>query len=114
MSGSKTYQILPMKTNRQLQAEVRLKGIGKWGKKVLMELYDIGEEYSVDFKFISEGTKIPRKNLSKVMKPLREAGLVLYARGLINEDGDTMGSGYQITEAGMAVCDNMPYDEEDW
>jgi len=55
-------------------------------------------EYCYTFAFWSD-LKLDKKTLSKEFKGLREMGLVEFHKGLFNEDGETIGSGYRIVYA---------------
>lgn len=67
---------------------------------------------SIDFDFrflsfagISEISDVDIKDIPDAVRNLARLGLVEYARGLLNEDGNPQGSGYGITDAGYAAID---------
>lgn len=54
-------------------------------------------DYCYPFYYFND-LKLSRKELSKEFKILREAGLVYFANGLMDEEGMVRGSGYGIDD----------------
>ena len=51
-------------------------------------------EYCSNYGHLERETGYDRATLKKTIKELREAGLVEYVRGLMNDDGEVCGSGF--------------------
>jgi hypothetical protein len=62
-------------------------------------------EYYVPFLPIMRATGLGRKIVRKNIRFLARQGFAQYARGLVDEDGVFMGSGYSITNAGKNQVD---------
>lgn len=60
-----------------------------------------GEEYFVYFRAF-EKSGFSREVARAICRDLRDEGLAIYGRGLMNEDGDMCGAGYAITSKGRA------------
>lgn len=56
------------------------------------------DEWCYPFSYFDD-LNLSKKELSKEFKILREAGLVEFERGLINEEGYTAGSGYCLNDS---------------
>jgi hypothetical protein len=76
--------------------------------------YDIlskmDSDYCYPFRYFDD-LKLTKKELSKEFKILREADLVFFANGLMDEDGNVCGSGYGIDSMDKAKVDKLI---EDW
>jgi hypothetical protein len=78
--------------------------------KLLKNLYEAsryGEEgFCYGYNSIDDGLgEFDRKVLVKNMRRLRKLELALYQKGLFTEDGEVAGSGFSITDAGKAYCE---------
>ncbi len=49
------------------------------------------------------GHTLPREDVRRTVRHLARKGLATFGRGLCTEDGEFAGSGYAITDAGMAA-----------
>lgn len=63
------------------------------------ECYD---DYACGYDSLEDWTDLERKELKPLMIDLRNKGFVTYERGLMNDDGETAGSGYLITYKGKS------------
>jgi len=64
-----------------------------------------GEWNYVNFKTLSEDTKMDRSEVRRIVRHLTRKGLAEFAKGLWTEDGDPYGSGYCITAKGIVVLE---------
>lgn len=64
-------------------------------KKMLKNLLESAYDYYYGYWLVGEGIE-DKKAMKKEMKGLREMGLVDFKRGLMNDDGEVCGSGFQI------------------
>lgn len=68
-------------------------------KKILEKALWVYGHYGSDMSYFGYSTLMDigtKKELQPEMKVLRGLGLLTYARGLMNEDGEVCGSGYSI------------------
>lgn len=65
------------------------------------------DEHCVTFDYISEESKVPVKELPKIMKSLRSKGLVEFYRGLVTEDCQVAGSGYCLSSLGRELVEKL-------
>jgi hypothetical protein len=64
----------------------------------IIEAFLEDDEYAYPYRYFEEKTGEPRERIKKIMDELRiNAGMVGYVRGLINEDGEVVGSGFELT-----------------
>lgn len=77
-------------------------------RKVLQVLYDVTDsfgEYCISFAWISDDSKLNRKEVQVACRALKSKGLVMFYRGLMSEEGQVAGSGYCISQKGKAyIC----------
>jgi hypothetical protein len=71
-------------------------------RKILAALAD-NEGYFFGFATLMVETKMERREVRRIVRHLARRGLTEYAKGLWNEDGEPCGSGYRITDLGMAA-----------
>ena len=62
-----------------------------------------GEERCFYFRSIEEYTGFPRSRVRRAVRRLAKIGLAEFQRGLFDEDGQTAGSGYMLTETAIAA-----------
>ena len=74
-------------------------------KYILNELLETDPMYYYSYSWFGYGEH-SKKDLQKAMKKLREAGLVEYRKGLMDDDGMVAGSGHQITRNGHDLIEN--------
>lgn len=75
-------------------------------RKVLAALAE-NEGYFFGFATLSFDTKMERREVRRIVRHLARRGLTEYAKGLWNEDGEPCGSGYRITDQGMAALSSQ-------
>ncbi len=62
------------------------------------QMYD--EPSAFNIKHFHQDTALDREIARGALRSARDRGLLRFVRGLMTEDGDLMGAGYQITPAG--------------
>ena len=72
--------------------------------------YDVGEWAFGLNTFVITGI-MTRELCSAHLKDLRNRGLVQYIRGLFSDEGETAGSGYTITPAGLERLEEIKFTE---
>ena len=65
------------------------------------------EGYFFGFATLMFETKMERRDVRRIVRHLARKGLTEYAKGLWNEDGEPCGSGYRITDQGMATLSSQ-------
>ena len=72
--------------------------------KILVAMADQDWDYRfMSFDSISAESEVDRGHIRRDVRHLARKGLVEFARGLSNEDGELRGSGYGITRAGLEI-----------
>lgn len=54
-------------------------------------------DYAFGYKYFEKKTGGSRKEIKKIMDRLRKIEMVTYVRGLMNDDGEVCGSGFELT-----------------
>ena len=74
----------------------------------LSDVYDESEDWCYQsFAGIVNRTGMDRKEVRRICRHLARKGWAEYGKGLWSEDGDPVGSGYRITEAGVAALEKL-------
>jgi len=65
-------------------------------------------DYYLSFLQIQDGLDdaLDIKEIRKACRSLRDKGLASYMRGLMTEDGEVAGSGYQCSDRGRALVES--------
>lgn len=63
--------------------------------KILQFLIE-NQEYAFSFQMISDNTGLSKEEIKKHITGLRNTGLVEYHKGLLDDEGQAMGSGYSF------------------
>jgi hypothetical protein len=72
--------------------------------RVITALSEHGDNY-LSFQHIAEGARLTRDEVVPIVRDLAKRGLAKFARGLWTDDGEMYGSGYALTQAGLAMAD---------
>lgn len=64
--------------------------------RILEHFVELDEDYCYGYDEFVVATGLSKEELKPAMKSLREKGFVEYHRGLINDDGETAGSGFGL------------------
>lgn len=82
-------------------ATVRLNG---YEVKILVALSRAYEEHYWAFAKIADESGVPKTHVRRIVRLLARKGLARFAAGLMNDDGELAGAGYQLTEKGRTLC----------
>jgi hypothetical protein len=67
---------------------------------------DVGTEYCLNFRGVSQRCTIEARNIRRVVRSLARKGLLEFQRGLFDEcDGSVAGAGYSLTPLGADLLD---------
>ena len=80
--------------------------------KILKSLEN--DEMCYYYSYIEKETKLSREVLEKEVKTLRKAGLVLYVRGLMTDEGEVAGSGFSATGDGWDLVHKYEKTHHNW
>lgn len=69
-------------------------------QKVLAACVAVREDYCFGYAYLERATGMTRAQLKPIVTSLRKTEHVYYAKGLLNEEGQTAGSGFGITRKG--------------
>lgn len=67
--------------------------------KILKALIEADDMYCYDYSWLESETGLTRKELEPEVASLRSTGLVEHIKGLMTDDGEVAGSGFQIVYA---------------
>ncbi len=84
----------------------------KLHQKVLFSLAETEVGYYITFNAIALSTGIPQSHVRKIVRRLKRQGLAEYCTGLINEDGQLLGSGHSATDIGRVVAKLIEEDKK--
>ncbi len=72
------------------------------GRRILEALYQLEEGWCMNFRLFERETGCAKAEVRRACRAMKEAGLLFFARGLMDEDGQVAGSGYGLTDVGRA------------
>lgn len=94
------------------QSDQRLPKLSKLEQQALTAWFH-GSDLFFTFRAIHNLSKVPEHQVRRAVRALARKGYARFGRGLFNDDGEAVGSGYGLTKAGQnLLAQSIPVDDE--